>query len=176
MGAINYSEDYVEQIFYIWYEHGKTTGSTFSALVPTSEDGRKPSSITIKDWMTTRGWIERADALDAEVARALDNTMIDKRKKMYEEQVEVADELLKLGRDFLKKNEFGGLKTGAEALRAIDLGLATKRISVGAPEAYDKISKMSDEQIAKELRNLLGKPKVDEDDIIEATISDTESK
>jgi len=175
MGAINYSDEYIEKVFYLWYENGKTTGSGLIALLP-QEDGRTPSVFTIKDWVVTKGWMERADALDAELSRALDNKMIDKRIKMYEEQVEVADELLRRGREFLA-NE-GAIKTGAEALRAIDLGLATKRISVGASEAYEKISQMSDEDIDKELRKLLGKPKTNEDDIVEATVteSDTESK
>lgn len=175
MGSASYSDEYIETVFYLWYENGKTTGSGLSALLPT-EDGRTPSLLTIKDWIATKGWMERADALDAEVARSLDSQMINKRIKMYEEQVEVADELLKRGRAFLASE--GAIKTGAEALRAIDLGLATKRISVGASEAYEKISQMSDEDIDKELRKLLGKPKTNEDDIVEATVteSDTESK
>lgn len=173
MGAINYSDEYIEKVFYLWYENGKTTGSGLISLLQ-AEDGRTPSVFTIKDWVATKGWMERADALDAELSRALDGKMIDKRIKMYEEQVEIADELLKRGREFLASEI--GIRTGAEALRAIDLGLATKRVSVGASEAYEKISKMSDEDIAKELRNLLGKPKVDEDNIVDATITDTESK
>lgn len=173
MRGNNYSDEFVEQVFYIWYENGRTTGSKFSSLVPHDEDNRKPSSITVNDWITTRGWIERADALDAEIARALDTKMIDKRIKMYEEQVEVADELLREGRNFLQNK---GITTDASALRAIDLALATKRISVGASEAYEKISKMGDEEITKELEKLLGQPKRNEDNIMDAVVVDTETK
>lgn len=171
MGQTEYTNDYVELVFTKWYENGRTHGNEFINSLPPDTDGRTPSKFTIIDWVKTKGWVERADALDAELARALDTRMIDKRIKMYEEQVEVADELLKLGRDFLKEKELGGLKTGAEALRAIDLGLATKRISVGASEAYEKISKMSDEDISKELKKLLGS-RAGNGDILEGDVEE----
>lgn len=161
MAIIVYTDEYIDNAFYLWYDNGRTVGSKLLSILP-EVDGRKPGILTVKDWVVSKGWIERADALDAEVSREKDRIMIDKRKKMYEEQVVIADELLAKGREFLKD---GGIRTGAEALRAIDLGLATKRISVGASEAYEKISQMSDEDIAKELRKLIGKRPVDEDSI-----------
>ena len=167
----NFQQDYIEQIFYVWFEGGRSVGNKLVSTIPTDNEGRKPSQTTIKDWVVLHGWVERADALDAEVSRSLDQLMIDKRRKMYEEAVQVANELTQKGRDFLNET---GIKTDATAVRAIELGLSTKRTSVGASEAFAKISKMSDEEVAKELEKLLGKPSTNLDDIVEGTI-DTES-
>ncbi len=177
MGQVEYTNEYIEKVFSLWYEGGRKNGNEFLYSLPPDVDGRTPSKFTIIDWTKTRGWVERADGLDAEISRAADNVIIDKRKKMFEEQEAVADEILKLGLDFLRNTkEGGGIKNDATAIRAIDLALTTKRSVTGAAEAYVKISKMSDDQIEAELKKLLGKPKTDEDNIIEGTAFDTESK
>lgn len=169
-----FTNDYAEIVFTNWYEGGRRVSNSLIESLPLDDLERKPSKITIIGWVKDRGWVERADALDAEVSRAADNAIIDKRRKMFEEQEAVADELLKLGLDFLRSTEgAGGIKSDATAVRAIDLALTTKRSVTGAAEAYVKISKMSDDQIEAELRKLLGKPAINPDDIIDA---DTESK
>ena len=48
------------------------------------------------------------------------------------------------------------MENSASAIRAIDLGLTTERISTGLAEVYVKISKMSDEDLTKELKKLIG--------------------
>lgn len=175
MGQKEYTNDYIEKVFTLWYEGGKNQGNEFVYSLPEDTDGRKPSKFTIIDWVNTRGWKERADAIDAEVSRAADNVIISKRQKMFEEQERVADELLQKGMEFLRNVENGGgIKNDATAIRAIDLALNTKRLVTGAAEAYVKISKMSDGELEAEIKKLLGKPKADEDSIIDGTT--TESK
>lgn len=167
MGQTEYPDSYMEMVFYAWYEGGKKVGNNFLNSLPASPGGRQPSKATVIDWINTKGWIERADALDAEASRALDSLMIDKRKKMYEEQVRVANELVEKGMEYLNEK---GIQSDASALRAIDLGLATQRVSTGMAEAYIQISKMSDDQLDKELKKLLGGGKIDSvdaDEIIE---------
>lgn len=170
MGQVEYTDEYIEKAFYLWYEGGRNQGNGFMHSLPKDKDGRKPSKFTIIDWVKTRGWIERADALDGEVTRALDAIVVDNavdiRKKMFEQQAQIADELIQKGLEFLNEK---GITTDASALRAIDLGLATQRVATGVAEMYVKISKMSDEEIAKELKKLIGKSPKDDDSIIDAT-------
>ena len=155
MGQTEYPEEYYEKVFYLWYKGGRKEGNAFINSLPPSHDGRKPSKFTVIDWKNTKGWVERADALDAEVSRAIDQDIVNERREMFKEQVVVANELVKLGRIYLN-DEKNGIKTDASAIRAIDLGLSTQRISTGMAEAYFKISKMTDNQLDNELKKLLG--------------------
>lgn len=172
MGQIEYPEQYIEDVFYLWYSGGRKQGNDFINSLPDAPDGRKPSKFTIIKWTETRGWVERADALDAQLSVSLDDIILQKRKEMFEERIKVADEVLDRGLEFLR---ITGIKTDATAVRAIELALSVKRDSVGAVESYAKIAKMSDEEIQKELEALLGKPKQNLDVVIDGEI-DTESK
>lgn len=173
MANSDYTDEYIDNIFYLWYENDKKAGSSLLTIIPKTDDGRKPASLTISGWVAERGWIERADVLDAELARKKDDIIINKRAEMFEKHVKIGGELIEKGLEHLKSV---GIKTDASAIRAIDLGLETERISVGLADSYTKIAKMSDEDIQKELRKLLGKPQVNEDDILDGEITDTESK
>lgn len=169
MGSnIEYTDAYIDSVFYLWYEMGKKVGSGFLHALPATTEGKIVSRATIMGWLDNRGWRERADALDAEASRALDVLVIDRRKKMYEEQVRVADELVAKGMEFLNDK---GIQTDASAIRAIDLGLATQRSAIGMAELHVKISKMSDEQMDKELQRLLGRK---EDDSVDAEVIEEE--
>jgi len=75
---------------------------------------------------------------------------------MWEEQERVASELVEKGMAFLN-SELGGIKTDASALRAIDLGLSTQRVSTGMTEMVGKIALMSPDQLTTQLQKLLGK-------------------
>lgn len=168
MEQAEYPEEYAERIFYLWYDGGRKLTNSFLNILPKSPDGRIPAKATLISWINTRGWTERADALDGEISLALDNEVIEKRKEMYRKQVEIADELVKKGMEFLN-NKDNGIKTDASAIRAIDLGLSTQRVSTGMAESYAKISKMSDEQLNNELQKLIGGKKLDiiDGDILE---------
>ena len=163
----DYTDEYIEKVFYAWYEGGRKQGNEFVNALPKCA-GQSPTKKTIQEWKNTNGWVERADALDAEVSVALDREVIERRKKMYEEQARVGDELVKQGMAFLT-NE--GIKNDASAIRAIDLGLSTQRISTGMAEAYLKISSMSDDQLTSSIQKLLGKTTTD---TVDAEILDEE--
>ena len=117
------------------------------------------------DWHKDRGWNLRADALDAEVSIEKDKLVIDRRIKMWEEQERVATQLVEKGMTYLDET---GIQNSANALRAVDLGLTTQRVSTGMAEMVTKITKMSDQQITAELQKLLGK----KEEIIDAEVEE----
>lgn len=162
--AENYTEKYKEDLFYAWYETGdKSFGTSLLDKIPANENGSKPNLISIKKWSEENGWIERADALDAQVSVAQDNLVINRRIAMYEKHEEVGEELITMGRDFLKKlGEGGGLKTENAAIRAIELGMETERKSVGVADYVRRLSDMTPDQLDMELQKLLGQKKDDE--------------
>lgn len=151
--AKDFTEDYIDKVFYIWYRNDRRSGKSFINSLP-EENGRRPALGTLKDWIGSRGWVERADALDAEVSMKLDNEIIQERVEMFRQHREIGKELRQKGMTYLNEK---GIESDNAAIRAIDLGLATERTSVGMAAVLDKISKMSDEQLNKELAKLLGK-------------------
>lgn len=157
-----FTEDYKDQVFYLWYENGKSINFNLMELLPVSSNGRKPSEVTIKDWARQGDWNTRADGLDGQVARVLDNSIIDKRVAMYQRHAEIGQDMVEMGMEFLKAN---GIKSDQAALRAIAEGVEIQRQSIGLAEALQKISTMDNDQLTRELQKLLGKPEMGEDDI-----------
>lgn len=173
-----YTDQYIDQCFYAWYDNGKTTGKTLLDKLPKSDSGNTPGLMTIKKWADEYNWIARADALDGEISLALDKTVIQKRVEMYEKHADLAGELIDMARDFLSKQvEGGGLKTENAALRALELGIDVERKSVGVSDMVRKIGEMTPDQLDNELRKLLGQ-KTESEFIIEGETKeeDTEPK
>jgi hypothetical protein len=165
-----YSDTYKDRCFYVWYENNKSFGGVgFLEKLPEPENGiNRPGKVTLQKWKDSFGWVARADALDAEVSLALDQTIVDKRIQMFKEHAEVGRELIQKAREYLVANDF---KDGNEALRALSLGIDTQRVSEGAAEAYSKIANMTEDQLAKEFVKLTGGNKKDED-FIETEVTD----
>lgn len=154
MPAVVYSDEYIEQVFYLWYKNNKMGGAKLISIIPENEKGMKPNPMTLSTWIKERGWMERADALDAEVSLTLDRDVISARKEMYRKNVEVAEELVAKGRAYILANP---LDDSNAALRAIGLGVDILRSDVGKAEFAEKVALMSDTQITKELERLIGK-------------------
>src|SRR5688572_18419771 len=106
MANHQFSETYIEEIFYLWFENNCQSGTKFLNEIH-DEEGRKPSLITINDWVQKYGWTERADALSATISKELDLKIIDRRVKMYEQHAKIGEELIKKGKAFLNSDEEG---------------------------------------------------------------------
>jgi hypothetical protein len=173
----DYSEKYIDQCFYTWFDGDRTVGNALIDKLPENEEGKKPGIFTVKRWVEEKGWVERADALDAEVSIQVEKSVIQKRVEMYEKHAKLADELITMGREFLQKQvDGGGLKTENAALRAIELGFQTERVSVGVSDMVRKIGEMTPDQLDNELRKLLGQKQENEFIEGETIESDTVSK
>jgi len=157
-----WDENYIEEAFYAWYENGRS----FKNFVFPQSVGKKPSIETVKEWASELGWVQRADVLDAQVAQALDTKVINRRVEMFERHVQLAEDLIQKGLAYLAKN---GIESDNSAIRAISLGMDTQRMSVGVAEAYAQISKMSNDQLEKELLRLTGRDKAIDGELVEDT-------
>jgi len=152
MRGLQYSKDYIETVFYRWYENDRKM-SGLMELIPETEDGRKPGTQTINDWEKQYGWQERADDLDAQTSLALDETVVEKRKKMFEKHAEIGSKLLEKAMEYLKDDfEFSRVE---DVIKAISLGRDLERQSIGASDTISKIHQMTDEQLQKELKKLI---------------------
>lgn len=162
--AETYSDQYKEQTFILWYDSNRKISQKFANSLPEDENGQRPTFKTIEKWRDEFGWMQRADALDGELSRKLQDEVINKRIKMYEEHVTVSNKLIELGKNFLDNNK---IEEMSDALKAISLGVEIQRVSVGQIELGQKILRMSDEQLNREIYKLMGKSDELEDEIID---------
>jgi hypothetical protein len=164
-----YLDSYIDDCFTLYYENDRKIGDIFISKLPLTTDGRRPSKSSVLGWERTHGWVERADALDAEVSRKADTEIINRRMKMFEKHEFVGTQLMEKGLAYLEEN---GITSDASAIRAIDLGITTRIASTGMAETYVKISKMSNDALSEELQKLLG---FKNDEIIDVDVIEDES-
>ena len=161
----NYSPHYKESVFALWYDGNRKISQKFANSLPEDENGQRPTFKTIEKWRDEFGWMQRADALDGELSRKLQDEVINKRIKMYEEHVEVSNSLIAKGKDYLENHP---IEEMGDALKAISLGVEIQRVSVGQIELGQKILRMSDEQLNREIYKLMGKSdEIEESEIID---------
>ena len=164
---LEYTEEYIDDVFYRWHGADRIISQAFISQLEPDKNGRTPTKEAVTRWRDTRGWIERADALDAEISVRKDLEVIDLRMQMFKKHAEIGGQLVEKGLSYLQEY---GAENSASAIRAIDLGLTTERISTGLAEVYVKISKMSDDALTKELQKLIGGGVSKDDDTVDADI------
>lgn len=156
----NYSDQYIEQTFYLWYKGGRKISNRFANSLPEDEKGQRPTFKTVEKWRDNFGWIDRADKLDADISNALQKEVISERTEMYKEHVEVSNSLIQKAKEFLDTHP---IEEMSDALKAISLGIEIQRISVGQAALGHKILAMSDDQLTRELSKLLAPEKKNEE-------------
>ena len=165
-----YPDLYVDKVFYAWYNNNKRVNAKLVKDIPDfpEDSGNKPNVATLNIWIKKFDWDIRAQGLDDEISHRMDDEIITKRMEMFKQHQIIGGQLIEKGITFLKEN---GISTDQAAIRAIDLGINIERVSTGMAESYLKISKMSDEELQRELLKLTGKkPDNDDEEIIEAEV------
>lgn len=147
-----FSPTYIEQIFYFWYSNRQLGAQWTNARIPADEQGQKANYSTVQRWIEDYGWLERAEALDVEAARKMDNLIIDERISMFKEHAEIGKQIREMGLKFLEEK---GLEKDASALRAIADGIQIERSSRGLADALSRIASMDDATLAREISKLL---------------------
>lgn len=171
-----YNDKYREACFYVWYDNGRPhlkskNGTHVLKLMPPDEEGKKPGFPTISRWMNEDGWIQHADALDAEVSLKLDQDAIENRVKTLRELAENGRTLKQKGLDYLKNNDDPFKENPSAAVRAIVAGSEMEFKYAGQADLLANVAGMSNKQLDKELARLLGRS---ENEIIEGESEDVE--
>jgi len=164
MSQNKFSDDYREQVFFLWHELEHSLKALEEKLP--SYEGVKPSILTVRAWIDTYNWRERSDALTAQLSVARENTYIEERAKVIKENLAVGDLLVQEGMDFLKNNK---IEKAQDAIRALDLGVRIRQSLAGAPEWLEKIKNASDDKLIEDLNKLINKK---DDDVIDGDIQE----
>jgi len=181
-----YPDGYEDVCFYAWYKAGRphfqsSYGSHVRKIFPPAPDGRKPTKETIRKWMNEHGWMERADALDAEVSRRLDKDAIEARIKVLKELASVGEKLADKGMEYILTTENPFKDNPSAAVRAVRDGVEMRFKYAGMADVLANIGQMNDNQVQREILRLLGKSEnentidVEAENIEDLPDDDTES-
>lgn len=149
-----YSQAYIEKCFVAWYSAGCPTKEMFNKILPVDEYGRIPHPDVVKKFMEMYDWRARADLLNVEVAKQIEQRAVEVRVEMLNRQAELGKELQQKGIDYLREHEF---EKAGEALKAVISGAELEKASRGLPDSILQVAKMKDDDLLTTLNTLLGK-------------------
>ena len=147
-----FNEDYVEDLFYLWYSRGKPTLAKFWNMIPEDEEGNKPSRGTIaSSWFPA--WKDRAAILDEEVRLKMDAEVIAEKVEMLNRHAETGVRMQDMGLDYLVEHkEDLGTNT---AVRLLIEGISIEQNSRGIGTALKKMMNMDDRELMEEIAGIL---------------------
>jgi len=149
----NFSDDYIEQCFQIWYSMG--TPPSIQRLweaLPENAEGRKPGVALLRTIRDTYGWVERSDALNARAIAKVEEQLVNQKSEMLKRQAQSAFEIGEMAKEHLLRD---GFDTSASAVNALKWAQEEERTVRGVSEMMIKISKMSPEELMQEAAKLL---------------------
>lgn len=162
-----YDQDYINKCFNAWYLNGRpTTPSATKRILPEHSTGRLPSFMQIERWMIYGAWNERADELDAQVMQKNDIELINAKAQMLREHLEQAKKVAKKALDHLMTD---GFDSSSAAVQAFFKGLEEQRKTQGFSDLLEKLDKMTNNEVEKEIIALLNR--ASENDQIIDTVS-----
>lgn len=153
-----YSEQYKQKIFLIWYEHGRPVGNNLLALVPEAEDKRKPTKLMLANWIR-EDFVPMADKMDAEVADQLKDKLIQEKVEMVQRHTAVAKHMQEMAIKYLNANEKD--LSPHIAVRLLVEGIRIESENVGIPAVLKKMAQMTDDDLLKEVQDLMERSPVE---------------
>lgn len=148
-----YSEEYVERLFQAWYALNQPTDMEMVIeKAGASPNGDTPSKSTVRQFVDTYGWRERADAMNAKAIEIAESTLIQQKAEMLKRQAQDAFEVaLKAKQHILEE----GFDTTASAVAALKWASEEERTTRGVSDMLIRVSKMSKEDLEARALKLL---------------------
>jgi len=169
----NFTREYKDDVFMIWYRAGKPSSNVFYGLVPPDINGRKPARNMLKIWATE--FQARAEPLDEAVKDRMSDLLVKEKVEMFNRHAEVAVELQERALEYLRKVDDKDLGSNS-AVRMLVEGIRIERISRGVPQILEKMSQMSDDDLLREAEKLLLRSPITEIEPLEGTSYEPEDE
>lgn len=154
-----FTPEYKEECFQEWWNRGRPGYILLYNLVPEDEAGKKPSQATLADWI--RDWKIRASSLDEQIQNELEARMVKEKVEMLARHADIGQHITDKALQYLNENEF---PSAATALRALTEGIRIERESRGLPDALRKMLNAEDDDLMKEVQELMAKVDIPEDE------------
>lgn len=154
----HYNTGYVEDIFLLWYKSGKPVVGRLFGMIPPDEDGKRPHLATLSTWIR-EFFVPKAEVLDAQVMDQISQTMVAEKVEMLNRHAATAKNMQNIGIEILqeKKDEI----SAHAAIRLIVEGIRIEGSTAGIPEALEKMTKMTDEDLYEEIADIIGNAPVE---------------
>lgn len=150
--ARNYSPEYKETVFQVWYAGNRLPMKRLHLSIPEFEGGR-PTPEMLNQWKVHNAWIDRANFLDDEVRTKMERELVEMRVEMMKRHAEIAKEVIEMA---IEKLRDGGFDTSASAVQALKVAFEEEKRSRGAEVSLTKLNEMNDEQLSAAFRQLTG--------------------
>jgi len=165
-GRHAYTQEYKLKVFKTWYELGKPGGNRLQENIePDAISGAKPSVHVLTNWIIN--FKEQAVFLDSQVAAKLEEQMVAEKVEMLNRHAKLGIDLQDKATKYLDEHETE-LKVPM-AVKMLVEGVRIERESRGIASALDKMLRMTDDDLLKEVMQIVSKAPV-EFEQIESTI------
>lgn len=148
----HYSQDYKDQLFFMWWKGGKPSISRFMNMIPLDDEGNKPSVQTITNWIR-EDFKPRSAELDEEMYDEVKAVAVQEKVEMLQRHAEIGTTIQDYALAYLQSHvEDLSVNT---ATRLLIEGVRIERESRGIPTAIEKLTEKSDEELLKELEKVI---------------------
>jgi hypothetical protein len=166
-GRNTYTAEYKHTIFLAWYSLGKPGANKLVENIETDViTGGRPSIALLRTWIN-EDFRALAVPIDEQVAKELENRMVAEKVEMLNRHAKVGVDLQNKAIKYLEDHA-DEMKVPM-ALKALIEGVRIERESRGIASALDKMLNKSDEDLFKEVMEIINKSPV-EFEQIESTI------
>ena len=154
-----FTDEYKNTLFFLWYNTGKFGYQRFYNSIPTDENGNRPSLITVRGWINS--WQSRADFMDEQVRREIEGRLVQEKIAMLERHSTLGIQMQDMALEYLDahKDEL----TPGTSVRMLVEGVRIERESRGIPQALGKMIEQSDEELLKQIEDIISKAEVYEE-------------
>jgi hypothetical protein len=150
---VAYDENYIEQMFYFWYNSGRLPATKLIELpeCPKDQFGRIPVRRIIEAWVNEKGWRERADVLDAQAETQINDELVALKVSMLRKQAAQAAEVRQRAFDYILDI---GFDSSASAVSAFLKAAEMERLTLGISKTIQKLSEMDDDEVLQTVKEL----------------------
>jgi DNA polymerase I-like protein with 3'-5' exonuclease and polymerase domains len=170
-----FEDGYRDKVFTIWYAMGKPIAKYLLQQIPLSEAGKKPSIEAVISWIKSEEFQSRASLLDEQVMSQINQKMIAEKVEMLNRHADVGIQMQNMAMTYLQEHkEDLGISASVRLLVA---GVEVERESRGIATTVEKIGRMSDTELEKEIQTLIERAPVEflpgRGDDIDASFTDS---
>lgn len=153
-----FTRGYKYDVFLLWYEGGQPAASSLrNMLNPDPTNGRTPGHATLQNWII-KNFRPKADVWDRGVDEEMKGNLVQAKLEMLARHAKVGKQMQIMAIDYL--NDHLNEITPAVAAKLLIEGIKVERVSLGIPEAIEKMVTQTDEELMGELKKILTSGKV----------------
>jgi len=158
--GLAFSQEYIKSCFDAWYLNGRpNTPAGIKRILPEHPSGHLPSTSMINQWITRGAWDAWADELDAQVYQKDDKLLINKKAAMLRRQLEKSEKIANKAYEHILAD---GFDSTSSAVQAFFKGMEEMRKVAGFSDLLEKLDKMTNNEVEREIITLLNRASANE--------------